>query len=262
MLCKIIHTLLLAYARTYRISKVGPTLILFLLVYAIRLGIYNATNSRQYIIIFKIKMASLNRGSSMLSNSECSTCNTNMEYDGDNCMWSSQLDTQSEDEDGDEEVDMISIIPGNPSKEETMSAIQILTTCIVLSIEQLWDNWRLNHFPTKPDLVVVVKKLLSLSQHVKLFWPFNFEHTINQYLQKMRNRITELSAPVDRRSYCDVIEDVYSSASYMAEALGDLSWLPCVMLTTIKYKWFAIWMTLCERVYLFPIMQFYYIVFS
>jgi len=60
--------------------------------------------------------------------------------DGDYIMWSSQLDTQSEDDDDGEEVEMLPTIPENPSKEETMFAIQTLTTCIVLSIDQLWDN--------------------------------------------------------------------------------------------------------------------------
>ena len=137
-------------------------------------------------------------------------------------MWSSQLDTQSEDDDDGEEVEMLPTIPENPSKEETMFAIQTLTTCIVLSIDQLWDNRRLNHFPTKPNLVVVVKKLLTLSEPMKMFWPLYYEHVLNLCLQNLRNRIPELSAPVDPRSYWDVIEDVYSSASYMLEALGDL----------------------------------------
>ena len=119
-------------------------------------------------------------------------------------------------------MEMLPTIPENPSKEETISAMKMLISCIVLSVEQLWDNGRLNHFPTNPDLVAVVKKLQTLSESVKLYWSWNYEHIINQYLQKMRNRIPELSAPADRRNYCDVIEYVYSNASYTADALEDL----------------------------------------
>jgi len=133
-----------------------------------------------------------------------------------------------------------------------MFALQTLTTWILLSIDQLWDNRRLNHFPTKPNLVAVVKKLLTLSEPMKLFWPLYYEHVLNLCLQKMINRIPELSAPVDRRNYCDVIEDVYSSASYMLEALGDLCWLRmwfCLLFNNILFKWnlcIIIWLNLRE----------------
>ena len=121
-----------------------------------------------------------------------------------------------------EEIDNLPSVSENPSKEEIVYAIQALTTCIVLSVEKQWENGCYHQFPRKPDLVVMVKRLITFSEPVRKFWPFNYEYIIKPYLQKMSNRIPELSALRYIRSFCDVMDDVYGSAAELASALGDL----------------------------------------